>query len=133
MGRNPVTIAALALCLGGCAEGTRIASVGALGGGHSLVTLVVTDDEDVVARECRSVPANGRILGCQMSWPVRPPNAPAARAVKIVRYADSLPSALTFEIDVQELCRAVASLQMREEACDTGSGGMALPAEVKTP
>ena len=67
------------------------------------MTLVVTEDLDVVRRECDNVPRAAlqatRVLGCQMSKPLRPDGALPVRAIKIVRFAESLPSLVTFEID----------------------------------
>lgn len=117
--------AALGLSLAGCVLETRVARFGRLPGNHSLVTLVVSEDREVVARECSNVPATGPLLGCQISWPIRTPGALPVRAVKIVRYTDSLPSPLAFEIDAHELCHAVAALQLVEDPCHQGNGGMA--------
>lgn len=57
------------LTLSACAE-TRITRFGTLADNEALVTLVVTEDLDVVQRECQNVPADGTILGCQMSRPI---------------------------------------------------------------
>lgn len=126
--KTPVARVLLALValLGatGCA-GTRIATFGPLAGGHALVTLVVTEDPDVVAQECRGVEHSGRILGCQMSWPTALPDGRHARTVKIVRYTDALPSPLAFEIDGHELCHAIAALQVIHDPCHADNGGVA--------
>jgi hypothetical protein len=108
----------------GCAV-TRTASFGPLAGDHMLVTLVVSEDRAVVAHECRDVRASGVILGCQMSAPVSLPDGSRARTMKIVRYTDQLPSPLAFEIDVHELCHAVAALQLIEDPCHQGNAGVA--------
>jgi hypothetical protein len=44
--------------------------------------------------------------------------------MKIVRYAETLPSAVTFEIDAHELCHAVAALQLMDDPCHDGNNGM---------
>ena len=86
--------------------------------------LVVSEDPEVVRRECRSVQASGPVVGCQLSWPVALPDGGPVRVVKIVRYTDSLPSAMAFEIDMHELCHAVAVLQSIEDPCHIGNGGV---------
>ena len=96
-----------------------------LPGGANLVTLVVSENVDVVRQECAEVGVFGRVLGCQSSQPVRHPNGVLPlRAVKIVRYADNLPSAVTFEIDAHELCHVVAALQLVEDPCHVGNDGV---------
>jgi hypothetical protein len=42
----------------------------------------------------------------------------------IVRYTDSLPSKLAFEIEVHELCHAIASLQTIDDPCHVGNDGL---------
>ena len=115
-------LALVALCLSGCATATRVARMGPLLGDHMLVTLVVTEDRQVVSRECDNVLAAGPILGCHKSWTVPGPHRPV-RAVKIVRYTDSIPSPLAFEIDAHELCHAVAALQVMDDPCHVGNNG----------
>ena len=118
---------ALALFGAGCAGGTRVATFGPLPTGDKLVTLVVTEDLDVVRRECDNVPRAAlqatQVLGCQMSKPLRPDGALPVRAIKIVRFAESLPSLVTFEIDAHELCHAIASLQLLADPCHEGNAG----------
>ena len=114
--------AVVALGISGCAPATLVARMGPVHGDHVLVTLIVTEDRRVVSRECASVLAAGPILGCQMSWPVPGAHRPV-RAVKIVRYTDSIPSPLAFEIDVHELCHAVAALQVLDDPCHQGNNG----------
>ena len=115
-------LAVAALCVSGCATATRVARMGPLAGDHVLVTLVVTEDREVVSRECANILALGPILGCQKSWAV--PGSPVpVRAVKIVRYTDSIPSPLAFEIDAHELCHAIAALQGMEDPCHSGNNG----------
>jgi hypothetical protein len=115
-------LAVAAVGLSGCAAATRVARMGPLAGDHVLVTLVVTEDRQVVRRECENVLAAGPILGCQMSWTVPGPHPPV-RAMKIVRYTDSIPSPLAFEIDAHELCHAIAALQVMNDPCHTGNNG----------
>ncbi len=123
--RSLVGLAALAATAGGCATSTLVASFGPLPDGASLMTLVVSDDVEVVRRECAEVGVFGRVLGCQSSRPVRNPSAAIpVRTVKIVRYAESLPSAATFEIDAHELCHVVAALQLVEDPCHVGNNGV---------
>ncbi|HEV8144145.1 MAG TPA: hypothetical protein VGQ77_14890 [Methylomirabilota bacterium] len=103
---------------------TRTASFGPLAGGGSLVTLVVTEDLNVVRRECADVPAKGQILGCHIARPVATAGLLPVRAMKIVRYAETAPSPATFEIDAHELCHAVAALQFMKDPCHDGNGGV---------
>ena len=118
-----LTVAAVALT--GCATGTRVAQFGPLPGGSSLMTLVVSEDVEVVRRECAEVGVFGRVLGCQSSRPIKHPNGPLPlRAIKIVRYAETLPSAATFEIDAHELCHVVAALQLIDDPCHEGNDGV---------
>ena len=66
-----------------------------------------------------------QILGCQRSTPVPTPEGLPVRALTIVRFAESLPSRVTFEIDAHELCHAVAALQLlRFDPCHEGNGGV---------
>ena len=114
---------ALGLVLSGCVS-TRVAQVGALTNGERLVTLVVSEDRQVVHRECQDVPALGPILGCQTSRALALPNGVAVRAVKIVRYTDALPSRMAFEIDAHELCHAIAAVQGIEDPCHAENRGI---------
>ena len=123
--RTLASIVVAAVTFGGCASGTLVARFGPLPGGHSLMTLVISEDLDVVRRECADVPALGRVLGCQSSRPVREHDEHATlRMVKIVRYAESLPSPATFEIDAHELCHVVAALQHIPDPCHEGNNGV---------
>jgi len=129
--RTLCKIVLAAALLGGCATGTRIAAFGPLSDGSHLVTLIVSEDLEVVQRECvspstpRITSASSRVLGCQRSRPVVTPDVLPVRAMTIVRFADTLPSAVTFEIDAHELCHAVAALQLLAfDPCHTGNGGM---------
>ena len=116
--------AAAVLVITGCASTTRTASFGPLAGGGSLVTLVVSEDLDVVRRECAGVPAKGQVLGCHIARPVAGAGGSPVRAMKIVRYAETAPSPATFEIDAHELCHAVAALQPMKDPCHDGNGGV---------
>jgi hypothetical protein len=120
-----------AVSVAGCVS-TRAASLGSLHGGQPLVTLVVSEDRALIARECRNVRSAGEVLGCQMSWPVQVPSGLPMRATKIVRYTDALPSELAFEIEVHELCHAVAALQLVADPCHEGNAGVAQSAAPRT-
>jgi hypothetical protein len=111
-----------AIVLSGCAS-TRMASIGMLSNGEALVTLVVSERRGVVERECQGVHALGPLLGCHLSRAIPLPNGGAVRAVKIVRYTDALPSPMAFDIDVHELCHAIASLQAIGDPCHAQDGG----------
>jgi hypothetical protein len=120
----------MAACLTGCAAETRTVSFGPLPGGAKLLTLVVSEDLDIVRRECSQVrtasyaQTSSQVLGCQTSKPVQISGALPVRAMTIVRFAESLPSPVTFEIDAHELCHAVASLQLLpRDPCHDGNGG----------
>jgi hypothetical protein len=115
-------LAAIAL-LTGCA-GTRVARLGTLVDQQPLVTLVISQDRAVVERECQPALAIGPILGCQTSRIVTLADGVAARAVRIVRYTDALPSALALGIEIHELCHAVASLQSLADPCHAGNDGL---------
>ena len=119
-----VGAAAAVLVITGCASTTRTASFGPLPGGGNLVTLVVTEDLDVVRKECAGVPAKGQVLGCHIARPVAGAGGSPVRAMKIVRYAETAPSPATFEIDAHELCHAVAALQFMKDPCHGGNGGV---------
>lgn len=124
MGRLKASALMLAaVALSGCASGTMVARFGPLAEGRSLLTLVVSEDLDVVRRECATVRATGQILGCHINMPALAVSMRPVRSVKIVRYAESMPSAVTFEIDAHELCHAVAALQLVEDPCHIGNNG----------
>jgi len=112
----------VALLLTGCAT-TRMMQMGVLPQGRHLVTLVVTEDRDVVRDECRSVPASGTLLGCHLWHRVMLPDAGEVQLVKIVRYTDALPSPFALEIDVHELCHAIAALQPIADPCHADNDG----------
>jgi hypothetical protein len=117
------TGAAAALLLAGCAAATRVAQMGPLSDHETLVTLVVTEDRSVVRRECRGIAAVGPILGCSMWHPVVVAGTPI-RAIKIVRFADTMPSPLALEIDIHELCHTIAALQPLDDPCHEDNGGI---------
>ena len=87
-----------------------------------LVTMMVSEDLSVVEHECGAVmrAASG---GCERFSPITLAGGVLVRAVRIVRHADSLPSAMAFEIDVHELCHAVAAVQPIDDPCHRGNGG----------
>jgi hypothetical protein len=114
---------ASSLILTGCATSTRIARMGPLPSLEPLVTLVVSDDRRVVEHECREVPALGPILGCSM-WRAIRLGGTEVKVMKVVRYADVVPSPLALEIDVHELCHVVAALQTIEDPCHLGNDGV---------
>src|SRR3989442_10354902 len=78
-------VLALGTVLSGCVS-TRMAGVGTLPNGERLITLVVTENRQVVHRECQDVPAPGPVLGCQTSRAPPLPNAVPVRAGKIFPY-----------------------------------------------
>lgn len=112
------------LLLTGCAASTRTARMGLLPSLEPLVTLVVSDDRRVVEHECRDVPALGPVLGCSMWRTIRLDSTTDVKVMKVVRYADSVPSVLAIEIDVHELCHVVAALQSLEDPCHRGNNGV---------
>jgi hypothetical protein len=125
----PILLAAL-LVLEGCATSTRTMRMGPLNPSapiwkEPLVTLIVSDDRAVVERECREVPALGPVLGCSIWRTVKSDAGSLVKVMKVVRYADTLPSTLALEIDVHELCHVVAALQPIDDPCHVGNGGVA--------
>lgn len=134
--RRPLGLLAVtlgALVLTGCATGgTRTGELGMLPDSEHLITLVVSEDATVVRGECPPALA-GNVLGCQTSRQVKVSGGGAARAVKIVRFTDRLPSAMAFEIDIHELCHAVAALQSLADPCHIGNGGVVEHARAALP
>jgi hypothetical protein len=59
------------------------------------VTLIVSDDRGVVERECREVRALGPVLGCSIWRTVQPDGKTDVKMMKVVRYTDAVPSALS--------------------------------------
>jgi hypothetical protein len=121
--RRALVALASVLILTGCATSTRMARMGPLPSLEPLVTLVVSDDRRVVEHECRDVPALGPVLGCSM-WRTIRLDGTEVKVMKVVRYADAVPSALALEIDVHELCHVVAALQSIEDPCHLGNNGV---------
>ena len=117
-------LGALVLTLTGCATSTRMANMGPLPSADRLVTLVVSDDRRVVEHECRDVPALGPVLGCSIWRTIRTDHGTTVKVMKVVRYAESVPSELTMEIDVHELCHVVAALQTIDDPCHVGNNGV---------
>jgi len=117
-------MAGIALLLTGCAVPTRSMQMGPLSEREWLVTLVVSEDDGVVASECVDVLATGPILGCHLWHRVTVPGVGDVRIVKIVRYTDALPSTLAQEIDVHELCHAIAALQPIDDPCHRDNDGI---------
>ena len=108
----------------GCTTTTRSGGLGLLPQGERLVTLVITEDPTVVRGECPPSLGHAAVLGCQTSRPIELDDGRTVRVVKIVRYADRVPSALAFEIDIHELCHAIAALQVIEDPCHAENGGV---------
>jgi hypothetical protein len=94
-----VALALGALAAAGCAS-TRVMQQGQLPTRDPLVTVVISEDRRVVEDECRLVPSLG-----------------------IVRYADRVPSEMAAEIEVHELCHAIAALQAIDDPCHHGNHG----------
>ena len=117
-----IVLGGLLITLAGCAT-TRRMEMGPLDGVGPLVTLVVTEDRAVVQRECDGIITPGRIMGCRVIRRVKVDEDVTVQAMKIVRYTDSLPSPLAFEIDAHELCHAIASLQAIDDPCHVDNYG----------
>ncbi|MBI2216955.1 MAG: hypothetical protein HYU51_06615 [Candidatus Rokubacteria bacterium] len=112
----------LTLLLAACA-GTRVAEMGRLPNRDNLVTLVVSEDRAVIEQHCQGALAAGPIYGCQVTRYSPLADGSSVRLIKIVRYTDRLPSPMALEIDVHELCHAVASLQSVPDPCHVGNNG----------
>ena len=124
---RPLLIAILAgaaVLLAGCATSTRIMRMGPLQSGDRLLTVVVSEDRAVVRRECVDIPSVGPILGCHVWRRVTLPGTGLVQLVKIVRFTDAMPSSLSLEIDVHEICHAIAALQPIDDPCHVGNGGV---------
>ena len=120
----PTLLIGLGILLAGCATPTKIMQMGPLPNGNRLVTVVVSEDRSVVRRECVNVPAAGPILGCHLWHRVTGPGGASVQLVKIVRFTDAMPSALSLEIDVHELCHAIAALQPIDDPCHVDNHGI---------
>jgi hypothetical protein len=112
----------LTLLLSGCAS-TRVAQMGRLPNSDKLVTLVVSEDRAVIAQHCEGALAVGPIYGCQITRSSPLADGSSVRLITIVRYTDRLPSPMALEIDVHELCHAVASLQSVPDPCHIENNG----------
>ncbi|MGH7279456.1 MAG: hypothetical protein ACREJG_12325 [Candidatus Rokuibacteriota bacterium] len=100
-----------------------------------LVTLVVSEDRSVIRHECRGLDPAGAAFGCQRLRSIVLDDGTRVRAVKIVRYTDRLPSPMAFEIDIHELCHAIASVQGVMDPCHGDLEGViesALPGAPRT-
>ncbi|HEY2996272.1 MAG TPA: hypothetical protein VGM22_25945 [Methylomirabilota bacterium] len=120
----PALLVALGLLLAGCATSTKSMGMGPFSNGDRLVTVVVSEDRAVVRRECVDIPSAGPILGCHLWRRVFEPGVGAVQLVKIVRFTDTMPSTLSLEIDVHELCHAIAALQPIPDPCHADNGGV---------
>ena len=52
------------------------------------------------------------------------PGTGLVQLVKIVRFTDAMPSSLSLEIDVHEICHAIAALQPIDDPCHADNGGV---------
>ena len=120
--RSLLAVALVAIFVSSCTV-TRVSHFGPLPGRQSLITLVVTEDRNVVRRECQSG-EQAAIVGCETLLYTSLGEAGDVRTVKIVRYTDHLPSAMAMEIEAHELCHAVAALQGILDPCHAENGGM---------
>jgi hypothetical protein len=120
----PAVLAALGVLLAGCTTATRVVQMGPLRAGHRLLTVVVSEDRAVVRDQCVEIPSVGPILGCHLWRRIAGPGGGAVQLVKIVRFTDAMPSALSLEIDVHELCHAIAALQAIDDPCHADNGGI---------
>lgn len=111
------------LVLSGCAT-TRAGEFGRLPNQEPLVTLIVTEDLDLVLRYCLGLAEHGVVVGCQRSRLVSVTEDRTVRVVQIVRYTDRLPSTLAFQIGGHELCHAVADVQAIPDPCHEDNEGV---------
>jgi hypothetical protein len=119
-----VALLLIGLAAAGCATAsTRTGQLGTVSGGEPLVTLVVSGDLAVVRQECPLVLLHTALLGCQTSRVLKLADGSSVRAVKVVRYSDTVPSQLAFDIDIHELCHTVAALQPIADPCHAGNDG----------
>jgi hypothetical protein len=120
-----ILLCVLGLGVSGCATATRAGQFGELPNGQPLVTLIVTEDHDIVVHGCAGIVVkHGVVAGCQRSRRVAFDGERTFRSVTIVRYTDWLPSSLAFEIDGRQLCHAIADLQSIEDPCHAENDGM---------
>jgi hypothetical protein len=120
----PAVLIGLGVLLAGCASSTKVMEMGPLGNGNRLVTVVVSEDRAVIRQECVNIPSAGPILGCHLWRRVTGPGGANVQLVKIVRFTDTMPSTLSLEIDVHELCHAIAALQPIEDPCHADNHGI---------
>jgi hypothetical protein len=123
--RRPLFLTLIIASLGlvGCA-GTRVGHAGRLSTGDQLVTVVLSENREAIDRECGYPLSIGLVYGCQTSQTVALPDGRSARSIKVVRYTDVLPSMLAFEIEVHELCHAIATLQPIDDPCHADNNGL---------
>ena len=107
----------------GCAA-TRVGQAGRLPTGDRLVTVIISEDREAIDRECGYPLSVGPIYGCQTSRAVALPDGRTARSIKVVRYTDVLPSMMAFEIEIHELCHAIAALQTIDDPCHAENNGL---------
>jgi hypothetical protein len=112
---------------------TRVTHFGFFATGEPLVTLLISEDTGRVRHECGGDAEGLAVLGCQISRQIVLENDQKVRGITIVRYTDALPSELAQEIDVHEMCHAVASLQAIEDPCHNGNGGAVQSAMISRP
>jgi hypothetical protein len=108
----------------GCSAVTQTAHVGLLSNRESLVTLVVTEDQSVVARGCNDIP---RVQGCRHAGFSTLADGTVLRTVKIVRYTDAPPTPETFASEARQLCEVIAALQSASVSCHEMQASLAIP------
>ena len=106
----------------GCSTVTQTAHVGLLSNRESLVTLVVTEDQDVVSKACNNIP---RVAGCRHAGFTTLDDGTVLRTVKIVRYTDAPPTPATFASEAQQLCEVIAALQSAPVSCHQSHASLA--------
>lgn len=118
----PFTFLLALLALSGCAA-TLTAYAGPVGQ-ENILTLVVSRDLGLIGEKCGAFPLGGRVYGCEFTRSLQMPDGTSVRLVTVVRYTDSLPSGLSFEVEVHELCHVVAALQAIPDPCHSGNHGV---------
>jgi hypothetical protein len=119
-----IVVGGAGIALATAGASTRAGDIGPLPNREPLLRLVVSDDLDLVHRECRHALAPGTVVGCVIARIVVRTDGRHVHAVTLVRYADVLPSPLAFEIELHELCHFVASLQSIDDPCHVGNQGL---------
>ena len=122
--RQAVVLLAAMFSVVGCSTVTQTAHVGLLSNRESLVTLVVTEDQQVVARGCNNIP---RVQGCRHAGLSTLADGTVVRTVKIVRYTDTPPTAETFASEARQLCELIAALQSAPVSCHEMQASLAAP------